>query len=174
MSKYQTKPEVLAAIRGAHTEMDALLAPLTSDRMIAPELENGWSVKDALAHIASWETMLMGWIGQSRRGETVKRFIPGFTYDSPEQREPTMHRLNDHLYEKNKMRPLAEVRAEFNAAHEKMLNLVGELSPEEIFEPGRFAWCGNYPLYDWISGDTWDHYAEHTESIQSWLNRKTK
>lgn len=170
MTEPTTKREVLDAMRGSHSEMDAFLASLTPDQITAPG-PDGWSLQDALAHIAAWETMLAGWIERARRGETVKRFAPGFVYNSPAEREPTMHRLNHKLYLDNRGRALADVRADFNAAHQHLLATVDSLSGPELFESGHFAWCGDAPLIGWIAGDTWEHYAEHRATAEAHLAR---
>jgi len=47
--------------------------------------------------------------------------------------------LNQHIYEKHRDRPLADVLEGFRASCEQVMALVGSLSEEELFTPGRYA-----------------------------------
>lgn len=159
------KQELLNEIESAHQDMTRLLAALRDDELTAPSLDGGWSPKDALAHIVAWEKMAMDWLQRSVQGEHVKRFIPGFQYDTEAGREPMMEKLNTHLFEQNKSRALADILQDFRATHKAFYELVAQTDAQDIFDPHRFSWRDGGPAFDMIAANTYEHYREHGAAI---------
>ncbi len=159
------KQELLERMEVAHQDLVRVLASMNDNEKTAPILQDGWSVKDSLAHIVAWEKMTMDWLARSLQGEEVRRFVPGFIYNSPDEQEPVMQALNQRLFEENKLRPLDEVMRDFRATHRQISEFVGDMSDADIFDPNRFAWRNGSPALDMIAGNTFEHYAEHQEWI---------
>lgn len=166
-----TKQELLNEIERAHQDLVRVLASMSDEEKTAPILQDGWSVKDSLAHLVAWEKMTMEWLARSFLGEHVKRFIDGFQYDTEEQREPVMQALNQHLFEQNKDRALDDLMRDFRTTHRAMLDFVTQMDERDIFDPNRFAWRQGSPAFDMIAGNTYDHYAEHQGWILEWRAR---
>ena len=171
MNQPTTKQELLDQAERAHQDMMRFLAALSDEEKTAPILDEGWSIKDSLAHLIVWEKMTMDWIGRSARGEEVKRFIPGFIYETDDQRVPVMEKLNEHLYEESKRRPLDDVMQDFRATHRVMLNFIESLDERDIFDPDRFAWRKGSPAFDALAGNTYEHYDEHKGWMAQGLKR---
>lgn len=161
MTTPTTKSELLREIERAHQDMMRFLAAMTDEEKTAPTLNEGWSVKDSLAHLVDWEKMTIDWMTRSLRGEQVKRFVEGFQYDTEDEREAVMEKLNTHLYQQNKTRALDDVMRDFRATHRAILELVAQLDERDIFDSNRFAWRDGSPAFDMIAGNTYDHYDEH-------------
>lgn len=169
LSNYpENKDELVRRVRERHAEMEALLATLTPSQMNAPELDGGWSVKDSLAHLTEWETLLIDWVGKYRRGEEVKRWAEGFLIDEGDA-EAQMHRFNAHLYEKNRDLPLDHVLASYREMYAKVVALLTSLSEDEIYNPTHFPAREGRPLITLIVGDSYEHYDEHIGWIRVWL-----
>lgn len=163
MEERLNKAEVLEAIRSTHQEMEALLATLNEQQMLSPSLEQGWSVKDTLAHITSWERLMLGWLEAALRGETPVVYTPDYIEDGTNQ---TIDRLNEKLYEENKSLSLDEVLTSFRAAHPLSIKAVEAFSEEDLTEPNRFPWRNGRPLWWLVAGNTFGHYREHLEVMQ--------
>ena len=76
------KANVLEKMQAERAKLDGLLATLSAEQMCQTTLENEWSVKDVLAHIAVWERRCVGWIQAGLRGEKPdkqSKGIPGKT-----------------------------------------------------------------------------------------------
>jgi hypothetical protein len=172
MNQPTTKQELLNEMERSHQDLVRVLASMSDEEKVAPILQDGWSVKDSLAHLVAWEKMTMDWLTRSLRGEHVKRFVEGFQYDTEEQREPVMQALNQHLFEQNKDRALADVMRDFRATHRAILQFVAQMDERDIFDPNRFAWRNGSPALDMIGGNTYDHYAEHQGWILEWRARR--
>lgn len=127
-----------------------------------PGVLDDWSVKDLLAHITAWEERLLEWTAASLRGETPERPAPGMTWDD-------LDRLNAQTYQANKDRPLADVRADYQACFERVCAALEKLDPADLFDPARFPWRAGEPLWHMVAANTWWHYREHREALQAWL-----
>lgn len=159
------KQELLREIERAHQDMMRFLAALSDDEKTAPMLNEGWSVKDSLAHLIDWEKMSLDWLARSLRGEEVKRFVQGFQYETEAEREAVMEKLNTHLFEQNKNRALDDVLQDFRATHRAIFNFVAQMDENDIFDPNRFAWRNGSPAFDMLAGNTFEHYDEHRQWI---------
>lgn len=166
------KQTLLNEIERAHQDMTRWLAALSDDEKTAPILNEGWSVKDSLAHLIDWEKMTLDWLARSLQGEQVKRFVEGFQYDTEAEREAVMEKLNTHLYEQNKNRPLQEVMQDFRATHRAMFDFVAQMNENDIFDPNRFAWRNGSPAFDMLAGNTYEHYDEHRQWILEALEQR--
>jgi hypothetical protein len=165
----RTKVDLLLEMRKAHNEMLAYLETLAPEQRTAPVLDDGWSVKDSLAHIAAWERMTVGWLQESLRGLAVKRYTPEFVEpETTGEGNPVMDALNQHLFEQNRERSWDEVLTDFEAAHRNLYALVERMTDNDIFNPARFAWRRGSPALDLLAGNSFDHYREHT----GWMRKR--
>jgi len=106
--------------------------------------DEGWSVKDLMAHIGFWMTEAANMLEQMRFGTYVPR-----TAESDV--------LNKQCYEANHDVPLPIVRAECFAAHTRMcqeLDALPELDSE---------------AEEWFSESADRHYAEHQPRLVEWV-----
>lgn len=156
-----SKAEILRLITSERRALEDLLTAIGDEQMLASGMESGWSVKDVLAHIASWETNMVRWIDMTLRGERPDRPAPGENWDD-------LDAYNAELYEAHKNLGLEEVQTRFAQSHRAGLDALTRLSEEDLFDPDRFAWRNGQALWMMVAGNTWLHYAEHAASIREW------
>lgn len=161
-----SKVQILENIDRERSQLETLLVSLEKDQMLAPVLENNWTVKDVLAHIVAWEQRMQLWIEQSLRGETPQRPAPGYTWED-------LDRLNAETYEANRARSYEDIQADFETSYRTALATVQNLSEADLIEPDRFAWRAGVPLWYLVSANTWEHYAEHADDIRRRLELDT-
>ena len=159
-----TKPKILELIQTERADLEGALARLSEEQMTRP-VEDGWSVKDILAHLSIWETRMVEWIEQSLRGEVPQRPAPGMTWDD-------MDRLNEQTYLLYKDRPLGEVLSDFNATYRRALEVVSGLEEKDLLDAQRFAWRQGAPLWHMVAANTWEHYREHHAAISRRLTEE--
>ncbi len=147
------KPELLTALHRDWAALQALLASLDEAQMLAPELDDGWSVKDVLAHIAAWEARCASWLDSVARGVTPER---------PEVKDVDGSNARDYAAAKGT--PLATVRAQSRDAHAAMVRSAEALSEADLADDSRFGW----PASQMASSNSDEHYREHIEQIASW------
>jgi hypothetical protein len=71
---------------------------------------DGWTLGDLVAHLAEWQQMFLRWYADGLRGVEPAMPAPGFKWNETP-------RLNRAIREKRRSRPLATVRAEFDAGY---------------------------------------------------------
>ena len=122
-----------------------------------------WSVKDIIAHLASYEEVLVDilstFIGRHPT-PYLDRFIePGGQF-------------NDTEVEKRKRRTVREVLDEFNDAYAQVMSLAAQIRPEQFRETGTLPWYGmGYSLDDVIVYMYYGHKREHSAQIAAFRDR---
>ena len=133
------------------------LAAFPEAELEAPGACGAWSVKDILAHLASYEEVLVDvlstFVGRHPT-PTLDKFIePGGQF-------------NDNEVGRRKGRTLREVLDEFNDAHAQVMSLAVKISPERFRHSGTLPWYGmEYALDDFIVYAFYGHKREHSAQI---------
>ncbi len=155
--------ELMDLVHRERASLENTLNGLVEAQLLQPLGPDGWTIKDLLAHITIWEQRMVQWTRESLRGYTPERPAPGMTWDD-------LDRLNQINYLESKDLLLDTVRENFNRSHHQVLQVVGELSQEDLFDPTRFAWRNGDPMWHMVAANTWWHYREHNDTIRSWLH----
>ena len=143
----------MAAHPSMMAEEDRLWAELRStfdsyepDQALVPGyFPEGWSAKDALAHIGTWLAEAGAALEQIRGGSYV------------ELRTDQLDELNARFLEAMRDVPPTDVKAQATAARSRMLHAWTELSaPDEV-------------AARWISKSGPEHYREHLPRLRAWL-----
>jgi len=115
-----------------------------------------WSVKDIIAHLASYEQVLI---------EVLTSFLGG---------GPTPHldrykkgeAFNDNEVALRKDQSPVETLAEYKAAHSQTMLLVTQIPAETLRQAGTLPWYGmEYALDDYIVYAFYGHKREHSAQI---------
>lgn len=116
-----------------------------------------WSVKDLVAHLGSYEWVLVD-VLQGVTGEADTPHLDRFV----ELRDA----FNDEEVEERSARPFAEVLKELGDAHQRTLELFARLDPEVLRRPGTLPWYGaEYAVDDLICYQYYGHKREHAAQI---------
>ena len=161
MSEPIDKAKLLDQMSTSYAALEEILAPLDKTQYSTEGVIPGWSIKDMLAHIASWHHRLLAWLDAAVRNQEPT--LSGL--DSVEE----MDALNAQFYQENKSRPLDEVLADFRTSRQQIMDIVQAMPEEDLMSPHRFDWSKGEPLWHLIAGDTFEHYQEHLAQIQEWL-----
>ncbi|MFH2039921.1 MAG: ClbS/DfsB family four-helix bundle protein, partial [Chloroflexota bacterium] len=87
---------------------------------------------------------------------------PGMTWDD-------LDKLNEQTYLANKDRLLDEVLTASAESYSRVLDAIQNLSDEDLFDGSRFAWREGDPLWHMVAANTWWHYREHRQQVETWL-----
>jgi DinB superfamily len=126
-----------------------------------------WSVKDIIAHLASYEEVLVdilsGFIGRH-----PTPYLDKFTSMGGQ--------FNDAEVDRRKGKSMKEVLDEFNDAHAQVMALAERIRPEVFRQVGTLSWYGmEYSLDDVIVYMYYGHKREHSAQIAAFrdlLNRQ--
>jgi hypothetical protein len=138
---------VAERMRAEHGRLDALLASFSDEEIVQPGQFGEWSAKDMLAHITFWEQRLIAYVNGAKES----------LVQPDEDEQAAIDRINTEVLAANRDRPLAEVRAAFDASYQEALELAESLSAEDLADE---------VLYNLLAGDTFEHYREHIAMLE--------
>ena len=157
-----TKDELLATSKRERAQLVEVVEGLDDVRIAAPGLDGAWSVKDHLSHIAAWERMVVAHLVDGSDAA-----VAGM--DAASYAAATLDELNDQLYRLHRDRTAVQVRGEFDAAHESILSYLQRMPEERLSAPYWDDQAGGKTVLDKLTGDTYEHYAEHAEWIHEMI-----
>lgn len=138
---------VLESIDGLHHE-----------DWLTPNVCGVWTVREIIAHLASFEHLLVDILGQildDAPTPTMNRFL-----------EEGNERFNDLEVAERQNRSVDEVRAEYEQTYEKTAALLARLPVEMHRRSGIFRWYGEeYDLEDVLVYSYYGHKREHCAQI---------
>jgi hypothetical protein len=147
------KTELLERTRAAHGKLVGALDGLTEEMAARVGVTSQWSVKDVLAHITAWEL----------EGARAISEIQAGTYQPQKFTRERIDQFNAQATGERKDRLLAEARAEFDAAHRRMEQIIASL-PDEVDTSSL--------IYRFIEGVTFKHHAHHAAQIEEWRKKQ--
>lgn len=174
MTEQMTAPATIAGvlerIRASRADFDTAVARLTDDQFTAPGAEGDSSVKDLVAHVAGWEQGIAALLQHEPRFEAMG------IEDASAGRDNDMvldtDTVNERLHALHLDRPSHEVLTMAHEAHERVLAVIATLNDDDLQRPYREFSEENRPnnhepVINWIAGDTYEHYEDHTPSVQA-------
>lgn len=118
-----------------------------------------WSVRDALAHLASYEHLL----------EDALNFVikPGASIPHLDNMNSDREGFNDKEVGKRKNMSPQEVMAEYNDTHNRVTEIIKNMASELLRQTGTIPWYGaEYSLDDYIVYASYGHKQEHIAQIK--------
>jgi hypothetical protein len=122
------------------------------DRAMLDRVDDEWTRKDVVAHLAAWERRLVDLFERLRRGEW-----PDEAYETDE--------LNARMHALDRERTLDDVRVIEEAAWSTFLAAVEGMTDEELFEARHFGWTQGDPFVEWVTANANGHIDEHLEQL---------
>lgn len=159
------KTSLMALIREERAALEEAVNRLSESQMTTPGPE-GWSVKDHLAHLVTWEQILL--IHHMKQRPFAEAAAMDEATAAATETMTAEGGLNDFFFERDKDRPLEEVLADFHESHRRVLAALEEASFEALMRP----YHEGRPLLNWVKGDTYGHYQEHREIIEAMTGNK--
>lgn len=122
-----------------------------------------WSVKDIIAHLASYERVLVD-------------ILTTFTRGGPTPALNTFLELggqfNDSEVNRHKKKTIQDVLAEFNDTHIQVMSLLVNIPSEALRQSGTLPWYGReYALDDVLVYMYYGHKREHSAQIAAFRDR---
>lgn len=160
------KSQLLEEMRSARWEWEFVLSQVEEALGLEPTMHGGWSVKDTVGHVAYYERWLLNWLEDAVRGK-----VRAATY----RELLSVDERNALIYAENKELSMQDIESSARPVFERLYNLVQTLPEADLNEPFRFnryiepIWGRSLPLWECIAGDSYSHYAEHSENIRRWL-----
>ncbi len=116
-----------------------------------------WSVKDIMAHLASYEHILV---------EVLSSFLDGGATPYLNAMATNYAGFNDDEVAKREHLTPEQIRTEYNDTQAQTMTLVARIPAETCRQVGTLPWYGmEYSLDDYITYAIYGHKREHTAQI---------
>ncbi|MBI3956962.1 MAG: maleylpyruvate isomerase N-terminal domain-containing protein [Candidatus Kerfeldbacteria bacterium] len=123
---------------------------------------SGWTVKDVLAHLASYEMVLADVLEAAIDPGKPTPTLDGFRDNEKTFSESHVERQNGESRD--------TVQKEYDTAHERVMRAIEKIPPETRRTPGTIAWYGpEYSLDDFLVYNNYAHKREHSGMIRLFL-----
>ena len=144
-------------VRDSRSRWDELIGQVSDDLMLQPGVEGDWSAKDVLAHVMWYERQMVEML-ESRA------LVGSDLWALPlDERNAGVHAEIEDM-------SLEHVRAESASVFAELVTLLKALPIAAYEDSAHFRQMPpEWKPWDVIAGNTFRHYAEHTESIQRLL-----
>jgi len=151
-----SKAELFRRIEAEWALLNEAVSQLSEMQMMTPD-SGGWSPKDNLAHLFTWERWLVFYHLQGQPPEEVMGVDSATLADE--------NAINAVILQRNQHRTVAEVLKDFRDTHALVLQALDQLTDTDLMRP-RFE-DDPRPLLAWIVGNTFEHYKEHGVNIKA-------
>jgi uncharacterized protein (TIGR03083 family) len=149
------REQLLHRIDTAWEAFQESYAGLSDGELTEPGVVEGWSVKDILAHVTTWEEEALKYLPLVIEGRRPPRYV---TYGG-------IDAFNAMMTERKRGLSLDEVRTLMDETHQRLLAYLETVPAEEYRRETRFRHR--------LRLDTYSHYPLHTEAIREWRARRT-
>ncbi len=160
MGDESNKDVLLKQMQAQRAWFEQTLAGMSEAAMVETPVQERWTAKDILAHIAAWERQLITWLQAAACGEHLDIPAPG-------NWGPYLEQFNARCYAENCDLPLSDVMAESREAFEELLVEL-EALPEDPHHECWSTWPGGRPPWGLLA-EFHEHYREHGEPILRWV-----
>jgi hypothetical protein len=131
--------------------------------------EDGWTVKDHLAHVTAWERAVLALLERRPRYEALGVSEATWEAGGIDAVNAALHALHRDLQP-------AEVVGDLLATHTQLREVVAGLTDEDLMRPYADFQPDDprgirEPVIEWIAGDTYEHFEEHLEIIRGIAGR---
>lgn len=146
-----TRHRILGRLDAAWQAFTSSYAGMSSAELLEPGVTGTWSVRDIIAHVTTWEEEALTHLPHVHAGRRPPKYsvthggIAGF---------------NASATERKKSLTLAEVFAEQEATHQRLLQYL-ESVPEDLF-------TSDTRFRHRLRLDTYSHYPKHADAIRRW------
>jgi len=178
-----TIAEVLQRTREAYAAYQDAIAAFDEARLTVPNSVGGWSVRDVIAHVGADQQWMAGQLEALQAGEEPKVGSCYGDYASPPGPDIDMSTQDGrNAWQRERLAglSLAEARELAEAGHARLIAAIESFSDEDLTMPlaiGDLGLVGHVrsprdgeefapPLWQWLRGVTWHHYADHTKDLR--------
>jgi len=146
---------LLRRLDAAWTAFTGSYSGLPEELLVEPGVVEGWSVKDLLVHVTTWE------------GEALRHLPVVIAGGRPPRYalEGGIDAFNARAAEAGRRRSLDEVLRRQAETHARLVDFIRSQPP------GTFG--GRTRARRRLRLDTYGHYPEHTAAIRAWRQRRT-
>jgi hypothetical protein len=144
-------------LKYGHLTFQGALARVPMEAWYAGGVCGVWSVKDIVAHLASYEELLVDVLDSFLDGEETPHLQRYLELGPP---------FNDIAVAERQALSAEEALAEYNRHHTAVIALIPQIPVARCYQPGTLPWYGaEYALDDYLVYQFYGHKREHSAEI---------
>lgn len=154
-----------------HALMETVRA-LSDEQIAAPSTSTEWSVKDHLAHLATWLLGMVALLKKENRWEGMG-LDPEFVYHTE-----AVDEINALIYHQHKDQSLPRLLTYFNDVHGQFAHVMRHVHFDDLYQPYSYyqpdepGEDSGEPIIKWLVSNSYAHYAEHLIWIREMIAEK--
>jgi hypothetical protein len=148
------KQQLMDKLDLAWTDLRQSYAGLSQAQLTQPGVTEGWSVKDILAHVTTWEEEALKYLPFILRREKLPRYKDQYG---------GIDAFNAQMSAQKQKLPLSEVLRQLDDTHRRLIAAMQSVPEDQI--------TTETPFRRRVRLDTYSHYAIHARAIRLWRER---
>ena len=165
MSRPTNKESLLLESQKSFDRLLELVDSIPNGEKVTPGVNGEWSVKDVLAHLCAWHSLIETWYTEGMAGNKPEMPAPGYTWKTTPQ-------LNEKIFQDHKNESLDLVFQNLRSSHSKVQGMIEKHSDEELFTKKQYPWTGSTSMGSYFVSATSSHYQWAIDLIKKWLKSK--
>lgn len=163
------KTHILAGLREVYARWEELLAGLSEEQILAPDLPGDWSIKDVVAHLYAWQQRSLARSESARldRPPVFPEWLPGADPEEVADTDP----VNAWIYAAHRDKPWREIHLAWKEGFQRFLDSTGGVPERDMLDLGRYPWMEGYSLAVYLIA-SYDHHQEHLENLETWMKMR--
>jgi hypothetical protein len=161
------KEALLARIQQSRASLEAQITPLSAEQLAAPGPDGGWSVKDHLYHLATWQQVQLA--RMQGRPEWAVVELDEATYRAAITSAEDFRDINAIIERRGKDFAPDAVLAHFRDACAQLLDEVNRWAYADLLTPVR---PDGPTVLKQLSGDSYEHDDEHLRMLRQMLSNE--
>ncbi len=150
------RSQLLKRLDKAWQALKASYAGLSDSELMEPGITGGWSVRDIIAHVTSWEEEALTHLPLILAGGKPPRY--SVTYGG-------IDAFNAQTTEQKRNLSLSEVLLQRDDTHRQLIDFIQSAPEDQFIRETRFR---RRPRLD-----TYSHYPKHAEAIRKWREQRS-
>ena len=142
--------QILQRLEREWRELHESLDGLSQKEMLEPVFDGGWSVKDLLGHLTTWEEEAIKAMDLMAKGQPQPRYRQYGGVDG----------FNAGESEKKAGLSLEDMQRRLMETHHRLMSVVAEMAEEH--------WATETRIRRRLRIDTYGHYRLHRDQIMAW------
>ena len=166
MHRLDDRAGLLEAIHSLRNDAEAVFAEAANRPDPSPAADEGWTVKDILAHLTAWRQLTAARLEAALHGGE-----PAMPWPAPLDEERDLDEINRWFFETNRDKPLAEIARESRETLDRVERAIAALPERDLLEVDRFPWLAGSAVGPAVVSGTVEHFREHEPEMRALLAR---
>jgi hypothetical protein len=150
------RSQLLKRLDKASEELKASYAGLSDSELMEPGVTGGWSVRDIIAHVTSWEEEALTHLPLILAGGKPPRY--SVTYGG-------IDAFNAQTTEQKRNLSLSDILRQQDDMHRLLIDFIQGAPKDQFIRETRFRHR--------LRLDTYSHYPKHAEAIRQWREQRS-